>query len=79
LIKELPKPTSFGHAVGHVAVLNLDAQLGDNVLALGGSRDLVDAEEHSVAQGGPTCIRVTHPIRIRVDCQLRGGGGASHV
>jgi hypothetical protein len=39
LLEELLEPTSFRHAVGHGAVLSLDAQLGDDVLLLGGPRD----------------------------------------
>jgi hypothetical protein len=45
---------------------------GDNVLTLQRPGDEVGAEEHSVAQGGPACIRATHPIYISVDRQLRG-------
>jgi hypothetical protein len=39
LLEELSEPTSFRHAVGHGAVLSLDARSGDNVLLLGGPRD----------------------------------------
>jgi hypothetical protein len=39
LLEELPEPTSFGHAVGHGAVLSLGARLGDDVLPLGGTGD----------------------------------------
>jgi hypothetical protein len=35
--------------------------------------DEVDAEERSVARGGPTCVWATCPIRISVDRQLGGG------
>jgi hypothetical protein len=79
LLEELPEPTSFSYAVGHGAILSLDARARDDVLALGGSGDEIVAEKHSVAQGGPTCIRATRPVRIHVDRQLGGGGGASQV
>jgi hypothetical protein len=79
LLEELPEPTSFSYAVGHGAILSLDARARDDVLALGGSGDEIVAEKHSVARGGPTCIRATRPVRIRVDRQLGGGGGASQV
>jgi hypothetical protein len=46
---------------------------------LRGPEDEVVTEEHSVARGGPTCIQATRPVRICVDHQLRGGGGASQV
>jgi hypothetical protein len=79
LLEELPEPTSFSHAVGHGVILSLGARSGDDVLALGGSGDELVTEEHSVARGGPACIRATHPIHIRVDYQLGGGSGASQV
>jgi hypothetical protein len=68
LLKEPPEPTSFSYAVGHVAILSLGARAGDDVLALGGPGDKIVTEKHSVARGGPTCIRATHLVRIRVDC-----------
>jgi hypothetical protein len=49
LLEELLEPTSFGHVVGHGVILNLDARAGDDVLALGGLRDEVVAEEHNIA------------------------------
>jgi hypothetical protein len=52
LLEELPEPTSFGHAVGHDVILSLDARSGE----LGGPRDEVVADEHSVARGIPVCI-----------------------
>jgi hypothetical protein len=76
-LEELWEPTSFGHAVGHGAILSLGARSGDDVLALGGPGDEVIVEEHIVARGGPACIRATRLVRIRVDHQLGGGGGAS--
>jgi hypothetical protein len=79
LLEELPEPTSFSYAVGHNAILSLGARAGDDVLALGGPGDEIVTEKHSVARGGPMCIRATRPVRIRVDRQLRGGGGASQV
>jgi hypothetical protein len=78
LLKVLPEPTSFSHAIGHNMILSLGAQSGDDVLALGGPGDEVVTEEHSIARGGPACIWATRPVRIRVDHQL-GGGGASQV
>jgi hypothetical protein len=75
LLEELSEPTNFGHD----AILRLGARSRDDVLALGGPGDEVVVEEHSVAWGGPACIRATRPICIRVDRQLRGGGGASQV
>jgi hypothetical protein len=41
LLEELSEPTSISHAIGHNAILSLGAQLGDDVLALGGSGDEV--------------------------------------
>jgi hypothetical protein len=79
LLEELPGPTSFSHAIGHDTILSLGARSGYNVLALGGAVYEVVTEEHSIARGGPACIRTTQPILIRVDCQLRGGGRASQV
>jgi hypothetical protein len=79
LLEELLEPTSLSHAIGHGMILSLGAQSGDDVLALGGPRDEVVTEEHIVARGGPVCIWATHPIRIRVDRQLSGGGGALQV
>jgi hypothetical protein len=79
LLEELPEPTSFSYAVGHSAILSLGARAGDDILALGGPGDEIVTEKHSVARGGPMCIRATRPVRIRVDRQLRGGGGASQV
>jgi hypothetical protein len=49
LLEELPEPTSFGHAVGHSAILSLSARSGDDVLALGGPGDEVVDEELIVA------------------------------
>jgi hypothetical protein len=79
LLEELPEPTSFSYVIGHVVILSLSTQAGDDVLALGGPRDEVVIEEHSIARGGSTCIRATRPVRICVDHQLKGGGGASQV
>jgi hypothetical protein len=79
LLEELPEPTNFSHAVGHGTILSLGARSGDDILALGGTGDEVVAEEHSVARGGSACIWAICPVRIRVDRQLRRGGGASQV
>jgi hypothetical protein len=79
LLEELSKPTSFSDAVGHGAILSLGARAGDDVLVLGGPRDEVITEEHSLARGGPACIRATRPVGICVHRQLGGGGGASQV
>jgi hypothetical protein len=79
LLEELPEPTSFSHAIGPGVILSLNAQLGDDVLVLAGPGDEVVTEEHSVARGGPACIRATRPIYICVDCQLGGGGRALRV
>jgi hypothetical protein len=49
LLEELSKPTSFSDAVGHGAILSLGARAGDDVLVLGGPRDEVITEEHSLA------------------------------
>jgi hypothetical protein len=49
LLKVLPEPTSFSHAIGHNVILSLGAQSGDDVLALGGPGDEVVTEEHSIA------------------------------
>jgi hypothetical protein len=78
LLEVLPEPTRFGHVVGHDTILSLSVRPRDDVLPVGGPGDKVITEEHSVARGGPSCIRATHPIHIRVN-RLRGGGGASQV
>jgi hypothetical protein len=39
LMEELSDLTSFGHAVGHDAILSLGARSGDDVLPLGGPGD----------------------------------------
>jgi hypothetical protein len=49
LMQELPKPTSFIHAIGHSMILSLGARARDDVLVLGGPGDEVLTEEHSVA------------------------------
>jgi hypothetical protein len=79
LLEELPEPTSSSHAVGHSAILSFGARSVDDVLLFGGSGDKIVAEEHSVARGGSACIRATCPVRICVDHQLGGGGGALQV
>jgi hypothetical protein len=79
LLEELPEPTSCSHAVGHDAIVSLGARARDDVLMLEGPRDEVIAEERIIAQGGPASIWATHQVRIHVDRQLRGGGGASQV
>jgi hypothetical protein len=79
LLEELSEPTSFSHAVVHDVILNLGVQSGDDVLALGGLRDEVVTEEHSISRGEPASIRATHPVCICVEHQLRGGGRASQV
>jgi hypothetical protein len=38
-LEELSEPISFGHAIGHGAVLSLVTRPGDDVLPLGGSGD----------------------------------------
>jgi hypothetical protein len=79
LQEELPEPTSFSNIVAHDVILSLDAQSGDDVLALRGPGDEVVIEEHGVVRGGPTCIQATHLVRIHVERQLKGGGQASQV
>jgi hypothetical protein len=79
LLEELSKPTSFGHAVDHGAILSIGARSGDDVLTLGEPGDEVVTEKYSVARGGPTCIHTTRPVRICVDRQLEGGYRASQV
>jgi hypothetical protein len=69
----------FYHTIGHDMILNINAQVGDDILALGRSRDVVVTEEHSVARGEPACIRGTRLVHICVDRRLGGGGGASQV
>jgi hypothetical protein len=73
LLEELPEPTSFSHGV----ILILSARAGDDVQALGEPGDEVIAKEHSIAWGGLAYIQATRSVRISVDHQLRGGGGAS--
>jgi hypothetical protein len=75
LLEELPEPTSSSHG----AIFSLDARSGDYVLTLGGSGDEVVAEEHSVARGGPVCIRTTHLVCIRVDSADGGRSPGSLV
>jgi hypothetical protein len=79
LLEELSEPTSFSYTVDHGAILILGARAGDDVLALGGPGDEIVVKKHSVARGGPTCIWATRPVRICVDHQLGGGGGALQV
>jgi hypothetical protein len=67
LLEELSDPTSFNHTIVHDTILSLNARSGGDVLALGGLGDEVVTEEHSIAHDVPTCIRATHPVRIRVD------------
>jgi hypothetical protein len=76
LLKVLPEPTSFSHAIGHSMILSLGARSGDDILVLGGPGDEVVTEEHSIARDGPACIWATHPVRIHVDHQLKGGGAS---
>jgi hypothetical protein len=77
LMQELPKPTSFIHAIGHSTILSLGARARDDVLVLGGPGDELLTEEHSVAWGWPTCIRQPAQSASMVDCQHGGGGGMS--
>jgi hypothetical protein len=49
LLEDLPKPTSFSHAVGHGVIFSLGTRSRDDVLALGGPGDEVVTEEHNVA------------------------------
>jgi hypothetical protein len=49
ILEELSEPTSFGHAVGHDAILSLDTRAGDDVLAFRGPEDEVVTEEHKIA------------------------------
>jgi hypothetical protein len=57
LLKELPQPAGLHHAIGHGLALSLSTRVGDGVLMLRRLGDEVDAEKHSVAQCGPTCVR----------------------
>jgi hypothetical protein len=67
LLEELPEPTSFDHAIGHGAILSLDAWSRDDVLTLGGPRDKVVTEEYSTTRGGLVCIQTIRPVSICVD------------
>jgi hypothetical protein len=67
LLEELPEATSFSHVVGYYAILSLNAQSGDDVLALEGPGDEVITDEHSVARGKSACIWATRLVRICVD------------
>jgi hypothetical protein len=57
LLKELPQPAGLHHDIGHGLALSLSTRVGDDVLMLRRLGDEVDAEEHSIAQCGPTCVR----------------------
>jgi hypothetical protein len=69
LLEELPEPTSFGHAIGHGAVLSLNARVGDDVLELGRLGDEVVAEEYNITRGGPTCIWATRPVSLEEEVE----------
>jgi hypothetical protein len=67
ILEELSEATSFSHVIGYDVILSLNAQSGDDVLALGGPGDEVVTDEHSVARGKPACIWATRLVRICVD------------
>jgi hypothetical protein len=74
LHKQLSKPTRLYHTVGHSVVLRLIARTGDDVPMLRGPRDEVVAQEHRVAQSGPTSVGTTDPVSISVDGEVRRRG-----
>jgi hypothetical protein len=56
LVEELSQPGGLCHAVGHGAVLSLNAGVRDDGLPFGGPRDEVGTQEHGVTCGGTTRI-----------------------
>jgi hypothetical protein len=76
LHKQLLKPTRLCQAVGHGAVLHLSARTRDDALMLRGPGDEVVAQEHCVAQSGPTSVGTTSPVIISVDDEVRRRGAA---
>lgn len=70
-MKKLTEPGSLSHDIGHNAILNLIAGAVDDRIALRGPGDLVGAQEHDVAEGGPVRVGAANPINVGVDHQLR--------
>ena len=70
-MEQLTEPSRLSHAVGHDAVLGLDAGAGDNRLALRRPGDEAVVEEHDVARGGPARVWIARPVDISVDVKLR--------
>jgi hypothetical protein len=74
LVEELAQPGGLCHAVGHGTILGLSAGARDDGLTLGGPRDEVGAQEHSVTGGGPARVGTASPVSVGVDHELRRRG-----
>jgi hypothetical protein len=64
--QELAEPSRLGDGVGDGTILRFSAGAGDGMLALGGPRHQVVAEEDAIAQSRTPCVRAAGPILIRV-------------
>jgi len=67
LLKQLAQPSSLGDTVGH------GTGSGDSILTLGGPRDEIVPEKHSIARGGFACIRTTSPVSISIYHKISRG------
>jgi hypothetical protein len=67
LHKQLSRPTRLCHAIGHGAILRLNARTGDDVLTLRGLGDEVVIQEHRIARSEPASVGTTGPVSISVD------------
>jgi len=73
LLKQLAQPSSLGDTIGHGAILSLGTGSGDSSLTLGGPRDEIVPEKHSIARGGLARIRTTSPVSISIYHKISRG------
>ena len=74
LLKQLAQSSSLSNTVGHGAILSLGTGSGDSILTLGGPRDEIVPEKHSIARGGLANVWTTGPISISVDDKISRRG-----
>jgi hypothetical protein len=70
LMEKLAQPTCLGNSVGNNSILSLCTRTGNHSLVLGGPRNKIISQKHSISRGELASVRTTGPVGVRVDNQI---------
>jgi hypothetical protein len=71
LSQKLTYPAAFGNGVSDSPVLRLGTRTRDCSLAFRRPSDQVVAEVHTIPRSGPSCVRASSPVCVRVRSERR--------